>query len=161
MLTPLAKLILGDEHGAEHAAISIINRIDSSRYFKIAPTDKIVVLPQCLRSVECKAKTDAYKGIECVVCGKCVVGRLKKEFPNLRVFITPGGTFAKRIVLTEKPKAVLGVACAVELYEGMVLCYSRQIAVQGLELLRTGCVETAVNEKNLFEIVRGDKGTDV
>ncbi|MCX7704589.1 MAG: DUF116 domain-containing protein, partial [Planctomycetota bacterium] len=115
MLTPIGRVLLGDGWSVEHAAISLANRLNSERYYKVGISDKIVILPQCLRDRDCKAKIDSKKGIECLNCGKCVVGRLKGAFPSLRVFVIPGGTFAKRVVEAENPKAVLGVACVMEL----------------------------------------------
>jgi len=152
MLKPVGKVLLNDEFGAEHAVITLANRIYKDTYREVALPERIAVLPQCLRDVDCKARIDPRVGIECRECGKCVIGELKRKFPELRVFISPGGRFAERIVLSENPKAVLGVACANDLFEGVILCHRHRIAVQGLELLRTGCVETAVDEKKLFEL---------
>lgn len=158
MLTPVGKVLLKDEHGAEHAVIALVNRVYKNGYRDVALSERIAILPQCLRDVDCKARIDPRIGIECRECGKCVIGRLKSEFPNLRVFISPGGRFAERVVISERPRAVLGVACANDLYEGVLLCHRRGIAVQGLELLRTGCVETAVDEEKLFELARSGCG---
>lgn len=152
MLMPVAKALLKDEYGAEHAAIILINSLHKEGYRRVSLEERIVVLPQCLRDIDCKAPIDPRSGIECMGCGGCVIGRLKRRFPKLRIFVTPGGRFAERIVLSERPKAVLGVACANDLYEGTMLCHREGIAVQGLELLRAGCVETAVDEKKLFEL---------
>jgi len=152
--------LLGDAHLADHAGIALINRIHKKRFLQ-NPTPPILVLPQCLRSIECPARIDPRFGIVCRQCGKCVIGRLKKAYPELKIFVTPGGTFATRIVRQERPTSVLGVACANDLYEGMLYCHIKGVAVSGLELLRDGCVETAVDEERLFSIVEHfgkDKG---
>mgnify|MGYP000038164770 FL=1 len=144
--------LLGDPHLADHAGVALINHIHRRRFLQ-SSSPPVLILPQCLRSVDCPARIDPRFGIVCRQCGKCVIGRLKKAYPEIRLFVTPGGTFATRIIRQERPTTVLGVACAGDLYEGMLYCHTRGVVVCGLELLRDGCVETAVDEERLFSIV--------
>jgi len=143
--------LFGDPHLADHAGIAAINAVNRKKFLEIP--EPVVVMPQCLRRVDCPSRIDPRRGIVCRGCGRCVIGRLIKEHPQLKVFIVPGGTFAARIVKQQKPRSVLGVACANDLYEGMLYCFTRKIPVQGIELLRDGCVETAVDEKRLFGLL--------
>ena len=143
--------LFGDGRLAEHAGIALANRIWRRAYERVPRHARIAVLPQCLRSLDCPASIDPREGIKCRSCGGCVIGRLRERFPDVRVFVTPGGTFATRVVRQAAPEAVLGVACANDLYEGMLFCHRRGLPVQGVELLRDGCVSTAVDEDVLFE----------
>jgi hypothetical protein len=61
----------------------------------------------------------------------------------------PGGSLAKKILVELKPKASLGVACSKELIMGSYLCEKIGVICQGIELLRDGCINTAVDMKTL------------
>jgi hypothetical protein len=61
----------------------------------------------------------------------------------------PGGSLAKSIIAKMKPKAVIGVACAKELVMGICLCERFEVLVQGVELLKDGCINTIVDMKTL------------
>jgi len=140
---------------ADRAGIAAINAVHRKNFLK--HPEPTLIMPQCLRSIDCPARIDPRIGIVCAGCGRCVIGRLIKEHPNLKVFISPGGTFAVRVVRQQKPASVLGVACANDLYEGMLYCHTHRIPVQGLQLLRDGCVETAVDEERLFKMIEEAK----
>ena len=86
----------------------------------IPANQKVIFLPQCLRSLDCKAKTTE-DGIICINCGKCSIGPFKKEAESFgyKVFIAPGSSLVKNIVKKYKFRATLGVACIPELKEGV------------------------------------------
>ena len=60
-----------------------------------------------------------------------------------------GGSLAKSTIAKMKPKAVIGVACAKELVMGICLCERFGVLVQGVELLKDGCINTIVDMKTL------------
>jgi hypothetical protein len=116
-------------------------------------SERILLLPQCLRSRECPAELGKY-GYECKECGRCCVEKIKhvtKDLGYKGTFILPGGSIAKKILLEMKPKASLGVACFKELVLGSFLCEKLGIIGQGVALLRDGCVDTIVDWKALNE----------
>ena len=65
----------------------------------IPANQKVIFLPQCLRSLDCKAKTTE-DGVICINCGKCSIGPFKKEAESFgyKVFIAPGSSLVKNIV---------------------------------------------------------------
>ncbi|HEC95641.1 MAG TPA: DUF116 domain-containing protein, partial [Euryarchaeota archaeon] len=85
----------------------------------------------------------------------CYIQEFKEKTEPLgyKVFIVPGGTFVKRILKGIKPKAVLGVACFNDLFEGIRICEKAKIPVQGVLLKTTGCVETIVDWDEVWEKV--------
>ncbi|MEM3467643.1 MAG: DUF116 domain-containing protein, partial [archaeon] len=94
------------------------------------------------------------KGIECISCNvSCLANKIKKEAEDLgyKVFIVPGSSFIKRIILKEKPKAILGVACIPEVKQGLELCMDFSIPAQGVPLTRAGCMNTQVDLDEVFE----------
>jgi len=113
--------------------------------------ERILLLPQCLRSRECPAKLGEY-GYECQECGKCNIKEvihMAKTLGYEDVFILPGGSIVTKILAKARPKACLGVACLKELVLGSFVCEKFGIIAQGVALLRDGCVETLVDWKSI------------
>lgn len=119
----------------------------------IEPKDKIVFLPQCLRTTKCKAPVTEM-GYKCVKCstGKCKVYTIKAKAEKLgyRVFICPGGSMIFKVIRKFRPKAVLGVACMKEL---VLAAEELRIPMQGIELLKSGCVATDVDVEHVFSLL--------
>lgn len=119
---------------------------------------RIVLLPQCLRHPECKARCDPVHGYECKRCGLCDIAKICEagDKYNFEVFVIPGGSFVKKIFKECRPRACLGVACYNELAEDMQEVSF--VPVQGVLLLKDGCFNT---EANVEEIIRKMEMCDV
>lgn len=127
------------------------NSASREKFASTPYSERILLLPQCLRSRECPAELGEY-GYECQECGKCNLKKiihLTKTLGYKGAFIMPGGSIAKKILLEIKPKASLGVACFKELVLGSFLCEKLGVVGQGVALLRDGCVNTLVDWKSL------------
>jgi len=140
-----------DRYIVERMAIKVLNRLYRRKYAAVPVKDRMIILPQCLRDLECPAPTDPRTGIACKRCGKCVIDKIRKLDGTDKIFISPGGTFSIRILESNRPPAVLGVACPRDLFEGMAVCHSLRIPIRGVTLLRTGCVATEVDFDELSE----------
>lgn len=112
---------------------------------------RIILLPQCMRHPNCKARCDPVHGYECKRCGLCDIAKICEagDKYGFQVFVIPGSSFVKKIFKEYRPKACLGVACYNELAEDMQEVSF--IPVQGVLLLRDGCFNT---EANVEEIIR-------
>ena len=118
---------------------------------------KLVFLPHCLRSLECKAKLTE-QGYICLNCGKCKIGSFKSkaEEKGYNVFIVPGASMVKKILEgCESPERVIGVACEVELKEAAVLMKKKGMMknAKALKLLTDGCVNTEADFDNLYNML--------
>lgn len=111
---------------------------------------RIVLLPQCMRHPNCKARCDPVHGYECR-CGLCDISTICEagDKYGFQVFVIPGSSFVKKIFKEYRPRACLGVACYNELAEDMQEVSF--VPVQGVLLLRDGCFNT---EANVEEIIR-------
>lgn len=131
--------------------------IASRQKFAATPySDRVLLLPQCLRSPDCEADLTEH-GYECQGCGRCDIKRVIGEAKKLgykHVYILPGGSIVTRIFAKEKPKACLGVACLKELMLGSFVCEKIGVIAQGVALLRDGCVNTRVNWKTVGNALR-------
>jgi len=127
------------------------NTASKEKFSAIPYSERILLLPQCLRSRECPAELKEY-GYECQGCGKCKleeVIHMAKKLGYKDAFILPGGSIVPKIIAKVRPKACLGVGCLKELVLGSLACEKFGIIAQGVALLRDGCVETLVNWKSL------------
>lgn len=118
----------------------------------IEPKNKMLFLPQCLRTTKCRAQVTEM-GYQCVSCSKdCKVCAIKAEAEKrgYRVFISPGGSMNFKVIRKFKPKAVIGVACLKEL---VLAAEELRIPLQGVELSKNGCVATDVELQHVLSML--------
>jgi len=133
-----------DENRVLELYIKAKNNSGRERFKNIRYSDRILLLPQCLRSRDCTAKLGEL-GYECNNCGKCKIGPFMDEARSLgyeKILIISGGSIVPKIFAKFKPKASLGVGCFKELVMGSFVCEKFGIVGQGLPLLKDGCLET-------------------
>ena len=149
-LKTIAQFLNLDDHLIDDIAIKVRNDLNKEQYKKI-PSDKtLIFLPHCLRHKDCPA-TLQKEGLNCTECGLCSIGVIKKKAEPMgyKLYIVPGSSFVKKIVMENKFQSVLGVACHEDLNQMMMLL--SDFYPQGVLLEKTGCFETKVNVKKVFE----------
>jgi len=145
-------LARADDTIVDDVGIRLRNYINQVKFHAVPPKDRMIFMPQCVRSVECPAKLTP-EGIKCVECGRCKVGEAKRlaEGMGYRFFVVPGSSFIKRIITKYGPKAIVGVGCQIEVKEGLDLCNSKDIPAIGVLLTQSGCVSTTLNWDEFFD----------
>lgn len=130
----------------------------------IHPSQRILLLPHCLRpSQTCPGKYSK-RGLECLEdCTEdCTIGRLRRTALSLGykgVCIAPGGRLAVKYVKEKSPKAIVAVACQKELEEGIhgvrELSENDKLAplMVIIPLVKDGCVDTEVDEKQALKMI--------
>jgi hypothetical protein len=128
----------------------------------IAPSERILLLPHCLRkSNTCQAKYDKH-GLQCVECNAdCSVNILRSKALKCGykgVCVAPGGHLAIKFVEEYVPKAIVAVACNKELEEGIQEIKKMseehvQPTMVIVPLLKDGCIDTEVDYKKALEII--------
>jgi hypothetical protein len=151
----LAWLFGIDESFLDQMVVEIRNILYYRAYCNTPYSERMLFLPQCLRNPKCPAPLEP-EGLICKSCGRCGICRIKEYAEQLgyRVFIAPGSMLVKRMVKRYKPKAVLGIGCTMEVYEGARLMASFGLPVQGVILDRDGCVNTRVNVDEVLEKIK-------
>ena len=146
----IAKLLKFDEHLIDNIAIRLRDDVNKEKFKKIPAEKTLIFLPHCLRHKDCPAPLQK-EGLNCSECGLCSIGVIKKKAEPLgyKLYIVPGSSFVKKIVKENKFKAVIGVACHEDLNQMMMLL--SDFCPQGVLLEKTGCFETKVNIKKVFE----------
>jgi uncharacterized protein len=145
-------LARADDTIVDDVGIRLRNYINQEKFLAVPIKDRVIFMPQCVRSVECPAKLTP-EGIGCVCCGRCRVGEAKRlaEGMGYRFFVVPGSSFMKRLIMKYRPKAIVGVGCQIEVKEGLDLCNSQDIPAIGVLLTQSGCVSTTLNWDEFFD----------
>lgn len=158
LLEGVVKPIFGalrlDNSIVDNVGVRLRNYINNKEFLKVPCQERIIFMPQCLRSVECPAKLSP-EGIKCVACGRCGIGEAKKYAEGLgyRFFIVPGSSFIKRMIKKYRPRAIVGVGCHMEVKEGLDLCHSYALPARGVLLSRAGCVATTLDWEQFYEAI--------
>ena len=146
----IARVLKLDEHLIDDIAIKVRDEINKEKFKEIPAEKTLIFLPHCLRHKDCPA-TLQKEGLNCTECGLCSIGVIKKKSEPMgyKLYIVPGSSFVKKIVMENKFNAVIGVACHEDLNQMMMLL--SDFCPQGVLLEKTGCFETKVNVKKVFE----------
>ena len=149
-LKTIAQFLNLDDHLIDDIAIKVRNDLNKEQYKKIPADKTLIFLPHCLRHKDCPA-TLQKEGLNCTECGLWSIGVIKKKAEPMgyKLYIVPGSSFVKKIVMENKFQSVLGVACHEDLNQMMMLL--SDFYPQGVLLEKTGCFETKVNVKKVFE----------
>ena len=131
-------------------------------------SERVVLLPQCLRSNQCKASRKKYGVLVCEECRQCRDDGIECPVPDMissaleigykDVHIFTGGSgivpFFKEHGL---PEAVIAVACEMEIREGIEKMKEIGVPSQVVCLLEDGCAETHFVEDDSDLIARWKK----
>ncbi len=80
----------------------------------------LLLMPHCLQNSRCKMRL-TYNVLNCKRCGKCPIAGILtlSERYNVHLAIATGGTIARRIVVQNKPRFIIAVACERDLSSGI------------------------------------------
>jgi hypothetical protein len=133
--------------------VMLQNSLNRNAFKAVPVNERAIFLPQCLRAKACPAHLHE-EGLKCRSCGLCEVGVAKKMFEELgyKFFIVPGSSFIKRMVKRYRPKAIIGIGCLMEVKEGTEMASQINLIPMGIVTSRDGCVETAVNWEEVYEV---------
>lgn len=130
----------------EQAFIDINNRLVKAMGKRHKPERLLILMPHCIQWDDCKIKvTRNVKN--CVGCGRCEVGELVNlmdEF-GIELFISTGGTVARRKVYENRPSAVVAVACERDLTSGVQDAYPLPVMAVVNKRPHGYCMETGVD----------------
>ncbi len=125
--------------------VSVNNSFVNAIHRQFKPSELLILLPHCLQHIDCDIRitTDINK---CNKCGKCDIAKLCEisERYKINMSIATGGTLARKIIIENRPKFIIAVACDRDLVEGLREVFP--IPVYGVLNLRPEgpCVNTRV-----------------
>jgi hypothetical protein len=134
--------------------VRLQNIVNKKRFMATPVSERAIFVPHCLRAMACPAHLHPEEGVKCRSCGLCSIGYAKKMFGQLgyMFFIVPGSSFIKRLIKEHRPKAIVGIGCLMEVKEGNAMAERYGLVSMGVVSIKDGCVETAVNWDEVFEI---------
>jgi len=135
---------------------NILVNTQSSKY---RPENVLVLIPHCLQYSECKFKITNNTD-NCKRCGRCTIGDILEvaKDKGVEVKIVTGGTAARNIVKSLRPRLIFAVACERDLTSGIVDV--GKIPVIGLinERPNGPCYNTTINidtfKKRLDDVLK-------
>lgn len=129
----------------EEAFVAINNEMVRMMGKRFRAEKLLLLMPHCIQFDNCKIKvTRDVKN--CAGCGKCEIGELLalSEKYGVGLFISTGGTVARRKVFEERPDAVIAVACERDLASGLQDAYPLPVLAIVNKRPRGYCMETGV-----------------
>lgn len=156
---PLMTLIGGilriPKEKIQGAFIDINNQLVRAQRHRLNPEGILVLMPHCIQYPYCRIKVTL--DIEnCVMCGKCEIkelNELAEEF-NIKIFISNGGTMARRLVAEKRPGAIVAVACERDLTSGIQDAYPLPVIGIVNERPQGYCVGTGVDVVKVRDAIR-------
>ncbi|MDF1557135.1 MAG: DUF116 domain-containing protein [ANME-2 cluster archaeon] len=148
------RLVQMDDSIVDNIAIQLKNRISAGRFSDIPPDKQIIFFPQCLRSIDCPSKLSP-EGIQCTNCGRCEIGNAKTQAEKFgyQVFIVPGSSFIRRMVMKYRPEGIIGIGCRFEVKSGLDMCSNIGVVGIGIELEKAGCVATELEWAEFYRVI--------
>ena len=126
--------------------VKLNNKYIYSNGYNFSSKDIIILIPHCIQKNSCKLKVTS-KIENCAQCGLCNISDLAKlkEATGINIFVATGGTLARKIIIENKPKAVIAVACERDLISGIQDV--KKIPVLGVFNKRPNgpCIDTLVD----------------
>jgi hypothetical protein len=139
------------------ASVTQKSKKNKKRFLDVPFSERIILLPQCLRNIKgCKAK-EVGNQYECQECGACKIAKITqiaKKLGYKGIYILKGGRAVIAMIEQISPRAILGIACYYEGLIGMTECESRGIPVQFVPLTKDGCVNTDLKLSVLENFVK-------
>ncbi|MEE9543248.1 MAG: DUF116 domain-containing protein [Thermodesulfobacteriota bacterium] len=138
----------------ERTFLDINNQMVLAMRARLNPERLLILMPHCIQYDECKIKVTK-EVTNCVSCGKCEIADLLaiQEEYGVNLFVSTGGTVARRKVVELRPDAVVAVACERDLISGVQDAFP--LPVYGIVNKRPMgyCTETGVAIEDVKEAV--------
>jgi hypothetical protein len=148
----MGKLFGVSKERVQQSFVELNNHLVRSNSHRSRPERLLVLLPHCIQDFDCQIKiTGNIKN--CKGCGKCEIKDLIELADRYRVKIAvaTGGTLARRIIVENRPEAIVAVACELDLTTGIQDSYP--IPVIGILNDRPfgPCINTKVDIRKVQE----------
>lgn len=139
----------------QQSFIELNNHLVRSNGHRARPSRLLILLPHCVQDFDCQIKiTGNIKN--CKGCGKCEIKDLVEisDQYNVKIAVATGGTLARRIIVQNRPEAIVAVACELDLTTGIQDTYP--IPVIGILNDRPNgpCINTKVNIEKVKNAIR-------
>lgn len=159
----LGRLLDIDKEQIERSFIEVSNQLVREKRIKVSAERLLLLLPHCLQLDTCPHKITRQVQ-NCRRCGRCQIGPLltMAEQYGIHVAVVTGGTLARKVVQTVRPRAVLAVACERDLTSGIQDIFPLPVVGIINERPEGPCLNTRVDlqaiEKNITAMLADEEG---
>jgi len=150
----MGRLVGVPKERVQQSFIELNNHLVRSNNHRTLPDKMLILLPHCIQDFDCEIKiTGNIKN--CKRCGKCEIKDLVdiSEQYQVKIAVATGGTLARRIIVENRPEAIVAVACELDLTSGIQDSYP--IPVIGIlnERPNGPCINTKVDIQKVREAI--------
>ncbi len=144
----------------QQSFVELNNHLVRSNSHRTRPNRLLILLPHCIQNFDCQIKITGNIR-NCKGCGKCEIKELVElsdQF-QVKIAVATGGTLARRIIVENRPEAIVAVACELDLTTGIQDSYP--IPVIGIlnERPHGPCVNTKADIQKVKEAILDFLGT--
>lgn len=150
----MGKLVGVSRERVQQSFVELNNHLVRSNSHRVRPEKLLILLPHCIQDFDCDIKiTGNIKN--CKGCGKCEIKdlvELSDQF-KVKIAVATGGTLARRIIVENRPEAIVAVACELDLTSGIQDSYP--IPVIGIlnDRPKGPCINTRVDIQKVRDAV--------
>jgi hypothetical protein len=158
----MGKIVGIPKEKVRQSFVELNNHLIRSNGHRLRPEKLLILLPHCIQDFDCEIKITGNIR-NCRGCGKCEIKDLIElsDQYHLKIAVATGGTLARRIVLENRPEAIVAVACELDLTTGIQDTYP--IPVIGIlnERPNGPCINTKVDiekvRRAILDFVEGPR----
>jgi hypothetical protein len=120
----MGKLVRISKERVQQSFIELNNDLVRSNRHQTQHNSLLILLPHCIQDFDCQIKITGNIR-NCKGCGKCEIKDLIElsDQYHVRIAVATGGTLARRIIVDNRPKAIVAVACEHDLTSGIQDAY--------------------------------------
>jgi hypothetical protein len=150
----MGKLVGISKERVQQSFIELNNDLVRSNRQQTRYNNLLILLPHCIQDFDCQIKITGNIR-NCKGCGKCEIKDLIElsDQYQVRIAVATGGTLARRIIVDNRPKAIVAVACEHDLTSGIQDAYP--IPVIGIlnDRPHGPCINTKVDIQKVREAI--------
>ena len=120
LMEMMARLCRIPVSAVRRSFIKVNNELVLGAGLRCSPDELLLLLPHCIQSSRCSHRL-TYRVDNCARCGRCPMRALLdlRDKWGIKLAVAVGGTIARRIVVQEKPRVIVAVACERDLASGI------------------------------------------
>ena len=150
----MGKLMGVSKAKVQQSFVELNNHLVRSNPQRPRPSRLLILLPHCIQNFDCQIKITGNIR-NCKGCGRCEIKELLAlaDQYEIQIAVATGGTLARRIIVQNRPEAIVAVACELDLTTGIQDSYP--IPVIGIlnERPQGPCINTKADIQKVKEAV--------
>jgi hypothetical protein len=150
----MGRLVGVSKTRVQQSFIELNNHLVLSNHHRTRPNKLLILLPHCIQDFDCQVKITGNIR-NCKGCGKCEIKELIElsDHYQVKIAVATGGTLARRIIVDNRPEAIVAVACELDLTSGIQDTYP--IPVIGIlnERPHGPCINTKVDIQKVKQAI--------